>query len=560
MRYIGQRGIQAAVTSQALISSNFKRQLNILVSPIMDLLTCDNTLPIQPNETIDIRKSALNNDRLNNNYLQSVAAHTLSILFSKLTALQIKISLGFLFDYISKHDKWWPSNLSVGIMTIIVESMQSQYKYLFVSEILQQLNPNDILSHKQITLISILDTVMNADTSLLGVSVLEVLNSLFILLVKATQQDGDEQRSALIQQDLVHSIGGLASRSYYDNQLSDMTGYLVSKLKPNTSLESVDSLPIYDYRCLVLSCLDTIHSLPLDSLTHSLGLLEDNDPRIRLVYSKSLHQHLQTPQPPNTLFLQELLRSMLVWILLPNLNMTDVRFFYSFLCILNQTFGIQATVLVISLVFKVQQSIQNKELSRQWVVESMLIAWLRKTAELYGLKTLEEYADEIEIPSWSLDLEESATIEDLPTVDETKSPVWMDRSRVVEIMSSDERLRDEHDTHGLELEARLFAEWGTEASMKNKARLIQGSTESKPKLSSPWEHTAIDKSQDPKRDSIKVSTLKDVLVTNSEESDSTTQSSSNPSEHKPSLNAFLTELKSPTVNPTLSLVNPPYKT
>ncbi|KAG1442282.1 hypothetical protein G6F56_011132 [Rhizopus delemar] len=349
-------------------------------------------------------------------------------------------------------------------MTIIVESMQSQYKYIFVSEILQQLNPNDILSHKQITLISILDTIMNAETSLFGVSVLEVLNSLFILLVKVIQHDGDEQKSALIQQNLVHSIGGLASRSYYDNQLSDMTGYLVSKLKPNTSLESVDSLPIYDYRCLVLSCLDTIHSLPLDSLTHSLGLLEDNDPRIRLVYSKSLHQHLQTPQPPNTLFLQELLRSMLVWILLPNLNMTDVRFFYSFLCILNQTFGIQTMVLVISLVFKVQQSIQDKELSRQWVVESMLIAWLRKTAELLELKALEEYVDELEIPSWSLDLK--MTIEDLPTVDEIKPPVWMNRSRVVEIMSSDKRLRDEHDTHGLELEARLFAEWGTEASSK----------------------------------------------------------------------------------------------
>ena len=39
MKYIGQRGIQAAVTSQALVSSNYKQQLGIILSPLMDVLT-----------------------------------------------------------------------------------------------------------------------------------------------------------------------------------------------------------------------------------------------------------------------------------------------------------------------------------------------------------------------------------------------------------------------------------------------------------------------------------------------------------------------------------------
>jgi hypothetical protein len=44
MKYIGQRGIQAAVTSQALLSSNFKQQLSILLPPLMDTLISNDTL------------------------------------------------------------------------------------------------------------------------------------------------------------------------------------------------------------------------------------------------------------------------------------------------------------------------------------------------------------------------------------------------------------------------------------------------------------------------------------------------------------------------------------
>lgn len=98
--------------------------------------------------------------------------------------------------------------------------------------------------------------------------------------------------------------------------------------------------------------------------------------------------------------------------------------------------------------------------------------------------------------------------------------------------------------------------------MKHSTRLIQGPNDSKPKLSSPWEQAPIGKISNERRGSIKVSTLKEVLVTQTnEDSDSTTQASSSPSEHKPSLNALLTELKLPPNNTTtFSLVKPPYKT
>lgn len=62
-----------------------------------------------------------------------------------------------------------------------------------------------------------------------------------------------------IQHGLAHSIGGLASQTYYLNQLNDITGYIISKLRVNnTSVDVVDGLPIEEYRTVALKCLDLV--------------------------------------------------------------------------------------------------------------------------------------------------------------------------------------------------------------------------------------------------------------------------------------------------------------
>jgi hypothetical protein len=171
-----------------------------------------------------------------------------------------------------------------------------------------------------------------------GISVLEVLNSLFNHLVKTTQyqpffaqpsqqqpiDESDEksiQYATVIQHGLVQSIGGLASQTYYDNQLSDMIGYLISKLRPNTALEYVDNMSIYDYRIIVLCCLDSIVNgskkvmlqnsseaelnvvggqFPLDAWNPALGLLNDKNSKTRIAFSKSLYNFLQHMPPKIT--------------------------------------------------------------------------------------------------------------------------------------------------------------------------------------------------------------------------------------------------------------------
>lgn len=189
-----------------------------------------------------------------------------------------------------------------------------------VSDILHQLDLNkgeDLINDKHAALISILDTILNANTPLVGISVLEVLNSLFTLLIKTTQYQpflSTEGYAQVIQRGLVHSIGGLATQTYYENQLNDIIGYLVSKLRPNTSLEHVDGMSIYDYRCIVMCCLDSVAlgskqaalvpnstiEFPLEAMNPALELLVDKNPMTRIAFSKTLYGFLQIISPKVT--------------------------------------------------------------------------------------------------------------------------------------------------------------------------------------------------------------------------------------------------------------------
>lgn len=196
----------------------------------------------------------------------------------------------------------------------------------------------DIMNDKHAALISTLDYILNANVPLVGISVLEVLNSLFTLLIKSTQyhpfntstvpnNDLQEETNTieekgnnanLIQHALVHSIGGLATQNYYDNQLNDMIGYLTSKLRTNTSLDKVDDLLIHDYRSIVMCCLNSIvqgsksaisltsseaeiriagANIPLDAWNPALGLLYDKNSRTRMNFAKCLNDFLQNIPP-----------------------------------------------------------------------------------------------------------------------------------------------------------------------------------------------------------------------------------------------------------------------
>ncbi|KAI8054905.1 hypothetical protein BDF21DRAFT_403980 [Thamnidium elegans] len=626
MRYTGHRATQAAVTSTALQSSDFKKQLNILFVPLIVTLASSNWETIETSNQIDIRDSALSN-KINNHVIELLAVHTVSILFNKVTGPSVRLALSHLFEYMNKKEKWWPPNLAVNIMKLVLDSLQPQYRYLLVSDILYQLDLNkgdDVMNEKYACLISILDAILNANVPLVGISVLEVLNSLFTLLIKTTLHHPflatRSEYANTIQQGLVNSMGGLASQDYYENQLNDMMGYLVSKLRPNTSLEYVDGMLLHDYRLIVLCCMDSVVlgskqtnqdtsncKIPLDSWNPALGLLCDKNPMTRIAFNKSLDGFLSSVNskvkldtekfPKHTLkhhhdaiFMDRLVHTMQDWVLITDFNITDLRYFYAFICMLTRKFGVDATVMIVPLVFKIQQLLKDDKITqtcRQYAIESCIISFFLMMADYYQLPSLTQYMDHIKesrgFKSDDIMLSETVNHSDQPELftihvndpEEKLNRVWIDRSVVVEIMSKEGNLRDAQDTHGLDLEAKLFAEWGSDAFLKHdqpmRSRILLDSNGIKPKLSSPWEHADPIRfmTMEDRKNSIRVATLKEALVSqplvedDGVDSDSTQSNSISanfkPPRTKADMNALLNELNLPQIQSTVSLVNPPYK-
>lgn len=195
------------------------------------------------------------------------------------------------------------------------------------------------------------------------------------------------------------------------------------------------------------------------------------------LYSK-YPKHSLTEHQDNT-FINRLIHTMLDWILISDFNVTDLRFFYAYICLLNRKFGVDATVVIVPLIFKIQQCIQENKITlqtRQYAIESALISWFSMVAGFYNIQPLQDYINAIKSKrgthSDDLLLTESVdnsikepelfsiSIDDTATKANT---TWIDRSTIVELMSKEGNLRDETDTHGLDLEVKLFAEWGSDA-------------------------------------------------------------------------------------------------
>jgi hypothetical protein len=177
-------------------------------------------------------------------------------------------------------------------------------------------------------------------------------------------------------------------------------------------------------------------------------------------------------------FMNQFSQAIYNWILLPNFNLSDLRLVYAFLCLLTRQFGIDATTILIPLMFKIQQALQEEKVhgyERRHCIETALINWLSMTADFYTIDKLTEYLTSLkeqrkDEPIFTEYINESYSEElEMFKVDDEEDKVdkvWVDRGTVVDLMSNNGNLRDESDPHGLNLEAKLFADWGSEAYRK----------------------------------------------------------------------------------------------
>ncbi|KAK4521549.1 TOM (translocase of outer membrane) complex component [Mucor velutinosus] len=652
-RYIGQRALQAAVTSAALQASDYKVQLDLILSPLINALSnsknpANALAQSSNNEDIDIHQSAIGHETLNAHSVEIIAAKTTALLFSKANGVAVKLSLGPLFTFMDTNEKWWPAHFAASMMELVLDSLQPQYRYLLVSEILQQLeavksaaNADQYKIEKHASLVSILDTILNANIPLVGISVLEVLNSLFTGLIKSVQEfktfrDAEPASSNnvqakleyAIQQGLAHSIGGLASQTYYLNQLNDITGYIISKLRVGSNgLETIDGLPIQEYRNVVLKCLDLVttasstkesqkedtesnnentpvynHTVTLDAWIPALGLLTEKTPETRVNFAVTLVHYLEAtseneiaiePYPKHTLsqhgdvmLVNALHQSIVDWIQLPNIGVHDIDAIHMILSALTRKLGADETIKAVPLVFKIQDLVKQtmiQHTARQRAVAAIVVEWLSMVGEFYRIDSLVQYADVLKSERIRLNeyspvfLEGSSDItidklEDLEPNNTTPVDKFADRKLVVQMLSKDGPLRDEDDTEGTDLEAKLMIEWGSDDYVNHdrnyRIRTSRNLNDLKAKLATPWTNTEVTRNEPGKKQTIRVENLKEALIGQTQQQSDANglQSLTNacltkrPNETVADMSSLLQSLSLGTdVSNTTSLVNPPYK-
>ncbi|KAF7726779.1 plasma membrane localization protein [Apophysomyces ossiformis] len=645
MRYIGHRAMYATVTSSALHASNFKIQLGTILPPLIATLEAANkpsNVLAQSEVTVDVRVADAHPPEKNREFVDVLAAKTVSSLFNKANGAAIRMVLSPIFGFMDTKEKWWPPNFAVSIMELVLESLQPQYRYLLVSEVLQQLEnaktgQDSYVTHKHGSLVSILDTVLNANVPLVGISVLEVLNSLFSNLIKSLQgshfrekepdqKDEDSTCEYAIHQGLAHSIGGLASQTYYQNQLNDIMGYIIAKLRAGTTLEHVDGLPIAEYRRVALKCLDFVATAgkevterenedqcdvsvtsSLDTWIPAIGLLTDRRPETRVDFVMTLVRYLDAtaeqdfalePFPRHLLnqhgdvaFVNALHATIIDWAQLPDCTVDDVNALFSLLSSLTRRFGVDGTIKAVPLIFKLQSFVKEgviQEPAAQRAIAAVTVEWVWMVGKMYNIERLRQYASRIREerlknreysvifqPEVMETTQNVHKLEDLEPDNKTLVETLLDRHVIVELMSKDGPFRDEEDTHGLDLESKLYAEWGSEAFMNHersfRIRTSRNLDDLKPKLATPWTSTDFNRSQQSKKQTIKVENLKEALAAQSPEATefetdtlqvmTTSSLAKTAKEPRTDMSSLLSSLS---LGPnhsqsTVSLVNPPYK-
>lgn len=120
--------------------------------------------------------------------------------------------------------------------------------------------------------------------------------------------------------------------------------------------------------------------------------------------------------------------------------------------------------------FEIQSLVKQtviKTTSRQRAVAALVVEWLLTVAEFYSIDSLYEYmqtlkTERIDNGEYSvifLQDTKADTIDELEPENKNIVDKFIDRKQVVDLLSKDGPLRDEEDTDGTELEAKLNVDW-----------------------------------------------------------------------------------------------------
>ncbi|KAF9560455.1 membrane anchoring protein efr3a [Mortierella alpina] len=470
-RVIGLRALQGVVSSSALYACDPRAQLDLVLPPILDSLidskdgiqvsleSCKPTASTSPRNSVSVHGPMVDPDsEITDSEVTAEGLQCLCALFKTPNGGNVKLSLGPTFSYLEENDCWWPTSLGVGIIKSILNSIQPQIRYMVVNEIIARLDNVEATTQdlafplqKKVTLISALESILISPLSLIGMPVLEVLNSLLTTLTKSLSEsalmskEGESSQllvlETLIQDGLVRSIGGLATHIYYTNQVPHIISHIVSKLSFKINAlpqpDMIEAVPTVEYRKALLRCLTAViktskdhgrqeagfqaTEVSSDLLTPCLGLLLSDNVGVRAAFAQSLVTFLATeddghhsgtqlsspaPAVSSDLYFRAATHQTLhAYARLPTATPTDMAAIYGILRALFTHFQDDEFMRVVPVLFSLQdwclqedsgQTDSPNLVARKRALATVIVIYLQKAVSFYQMAEPQEYLDNIQ--------------------------------------------------------------------------------------------------------------------------------------------------------------------
>ncbi|KAF9126476.1 plasma membrane localization protein [Mortierella sp. 14UC] len=470
-RMVGLKAMGGVVSSNALYACDSRSQLSLVLPPILDsLIDTKDGLQVLLEESKEQVAPSLRpsssiqgafhpESEVTDEDVTAEALQCLTSLFKTPNGSNVKLALQPTFAYLDENSIWWPASFGVGIIKAILNAILPQFRFMVVNEILSlkesvdETTPDWTLRlQKKATLVSTLEAILVSPLKLIGMPVLEVLNSLLTGLVKSLSRSSNLSKEGessqqlvletLIQDGLVRSVGGLATHIYYANQVPHIIAHIVGKLSfkigATPQPETIDGVPTVEYRKALLRCLTAVtrmskehgrreagfHAIdiPTDLLTPCLGLLLDENVGVRAAFAQSFITFLATDDDAHgqdsgigspvasisgdLYFRAATHQTLHTYARLPTATPTDMAAIYGILRALFTHFQDDEFMRVVPVLFSLQDwclqepaegsAVEPHLVERKRALATVMVIYFQKALGCYGMAEPLEYLDNIQ--------------------------------------------------------------------------------------------------------------------------------------------------------------------
>ncbi|KAI8057602.1 hypothetical protein BDF22DRAFT_739016 [Syncephalis plumigaleata] len=500
-RVIGLKALRGVITSPALRATDAKTYLHRIIPALLYNIS-DPTVDVMDRRAESSSSSGASNrysmriDNVDVNEINLLSLQCLRDLLRESSALHVKVTVSTVFRYLDEHQIWTQSEYIVALLNIIMDATQAQNRFVCLSEILRQLDgcSSEQLT-KKVTLAKALSSLLNQDRTFVGVSVLELLNSLVHnVIVSLAHQDPNnpEDLNCYVAQELTRCIGGLSNHSYYASQTSDVMNFLVNKLRIGSTETSTDGVNTAMMRIHLLQIMRNVIDnsrrgerngqyaqripIPLEIITPTLILLNDDNSDLRFEYtrfmsslmddgatliaeSKPLHHARKITQHVTSMHLTfrfELLRSMFQCLQRSDTHPSDFLVIFALLKQMLIRFSegelIRTVPMLLTLLrMFVKEETDTLDMSRRVALNTLIVVYFIAVDGLLEFPAIKEHTSKIKSEneangtwaSWwqdELDLDTATPIQ-FNEVSTDKTISYLDQTLIVETLSHDSRLQ-----------------------------------------------------------------------------------------------------------------------